>query len=181
MDVRVTNKTVMLQRRNDMANLTQHSKESSIAKSFVRNPFLSLQTELDKAMRDFYTFLDVPIFSSNDLNNFKLTPSINIVEDDKNFKIEAEMPGMGEEDIKVSISDGIVNLRGEKKISRKNEGKDYRMQEIGYGCYERDIALPEDLDTDKAKATFRKGMLWINFPKKQGIEKKSKELKIEKT
>lgn len=164
-----------------MSNLMHHLKGLSLAKSFVRNPFMSLQTELDKAMRDFYAFLDVTTFSSNDLNKLKISPSINIVEDDKNFKIEAEMPGMGEEDIKVSISDGMVKLRGEKKISRKNEGKNYQIQEIGYGCYERDIALPENLDTDKAKATFRKGMLWINFPKKQGTEKKSQELKIEKS
>lgn len=135
-------------------------------------------------MRNFYSFPDFstfPVFSSKELNNLKITPSINIVENDNSFKIEAEMPGMGEEDIKVNVSKGMVTIKGEKKISRKNEGKDFRMQEIEYGYYERDIPLPDGLDTDKAKATFRKGMLWIDIPKKQGTEKKSKELKIEKS
>lgn len=165
---------------NNMSNLTEQQKDTSIAKSFVKNPFLMLQTELDKVMRSFHIYLDFSSSTAEVLNNLKMTPSINIVEDDENFKIEAEMPGMGEEDIKVSITNRIVTLRSEKKMSSKNEGKDFRIQEIGYGCYEREIALPDDLDIDQAKATFRKSMLWINIPKKQGAKKQSKELKIEK-
>lgn len=146
----------------------------------TRNPFVSLQTELDKAMQDFYQLLNFPHTSSQSMLNQTITPAIDIVEDDKNFKIEAEMPGMGEEDIKVSVNKSILTLKGEKKTSKKDEGKNYMMREIGYGYYERDITLPDNVDIDQAKATFKKGMVWINIPKKPGSEKQSRELKIEK-
>lgn len=146
----------------------------------TRNPFVSLQTELDKAMQDFYQFLNLPRSSSQEMLNQKIMPPIDIVEDDKNFKIEAEMPGMGEEDIKVIVNKGILTLKGEKKTSKKDEGKNYMMREIGYGYYARDITLPDNVDIDQAKASFKKGMVWINLPKKPGSEKQSRELKIEK-
>ncbi len=163
-----------------MTDLNQQPKEMSRMQSFARNPFLIIQTELEKAMRNIHTFFDFSNFSTGELHNLKMAPSVNIVEDDNNFKIEAEMPGLGEEDVTVSMNNRTITICGEKKISSKNEGKNFRIQEIGYGCYEREIALPDDLDTVQAKATFKKGMLWVNIPKKEGAKKHSKELKIEK-
>ncbi len=105
---------------------------------------------------------------------------MDIVDDKENLKIEVEMPGMGEEDIKVSIADGILTIRGEKETSKKDEGKNYVRREIGYGSYERTIPLPDSVDVEKAKASFKKGMLWVTIPKKPESVKRSRELKIEK-
>ncbi len=168
------------QQQNEQQKDKQVQNETSFTKSFTRNPYLLIQNEIDKAMRNLHTFFDFTSFTPKELNDLKMTPSINIVEDNENFKIEAEMPGMAEEDVKVSINNRKVTLKGEKKISSKDEGKNFYIQEIGYGCYEREIALPDDLGIEQATATFKKGMLWVTIPKKQGAEKQAKQINVEK-
>lgn len=145
-----------------------------------KNPFLSLQSELDRAMADFYNLFAMPSISADKFENLNLTPSINLVDDKDSFKVEAEMPGLGEEDVKVAISDGMLTIKGEKTVSSKNEKKNYLSREIHYGRYERSVALPDSVDVEKAKASFKKGMLWVTIPKKADIVKKSRELKVEK-
>jgi len=162
-----------------MANLLQRRQNLQRANELFNTPFPAIQSLMEQTLKNFYDFPELYSLEK-DLNKLTITPRINLVESDKEFKIEAEMPGMGEEDVKVSLSKDSITLRGEKKISRKNEGKRFRTQEIGYGAYEREIALPEDLDIDQAKASFRKGMLWITIPKLEASERQRRELKIEK-
>lgn len=152
-----------------------------------KNPFLSVQSELDRAMADFYNSFvmpynsfSMPTVSSELFENLTITPSINLVEDKDSFKVEAEMPGLGEEDVKVSISDGVLTVKGEKTVSTKNDKKNYLSREIHYGRYERSVALPDSVDVEKAKASFKKGMLWVTMPKRVESIKKSRELKVEK-
>jgi len=164
-----------------MANLINWKKSVpvSIEKIQRKNPFIGLQSELDKTMRDFYNMFEMPsVFDK--FEGLTISPLIDLVDDKGSFKIEAEMPGLGEEDIKVSISDGMLTIRGEKTTSKQDEDKNYLSREISYGCYERSIALPDTVDIDKAKASFKKGMLWVNIPKKAEAVKKTRELKVER-
>jgi HSP20 family protein len=162
-----------------MANLTNWEKKfiPSFLRTTHRSPFVMLQ-ELDKAID--YLYHHPESWSSSQFTGITLNPSVDLVDDKDYFKVEAEMPGLDEKDIKVAIEDGILTIRGEKSISRKDEEKNYFVREITYGSYERKIALPENIETDKAKASFKKGMLWITFPKKQGSTHKTAEIKIEK-
>lgn len=141
----------------------------------ITNPFFK---DMDKVINEFYSALEKSPFI--DLDKLIINPSIDIVEDEKNFKVEVEMPGMGEEDIKVNINDRVLCIKGKKEISKKDKEKNYISREIGYGSYERDILLPDYVDTDQVTASFKKGMLWVNFPKKSGSEKKFREIKVEK-
>ena len=145
--------------------------------------FHSFQRDLEQVFHDFYTS-----FPSNILPSFQKAfnlnhlPAVDIVEDEKNFKIEAEMPGMGEEDIKIHVGEDGITIKGEKTTSKKDQGKTYISKEINYGSSERYIPLPKNLDTDNAKASFKKGMLWIDIPKKAEYSNFStRELKIEGT
>ena len=144
------------------------------------NPFVSLQNELDRAMRDFHGWFEPFNFPAERFENINLTPAVDIVDDDKRFKVEAEMPGMGEEDIKVSIDNGVLTIKGEKTTSKQDKDKNYRMREISYGSYERNIPLPESVDVENAKASFKKGMLWVDIPKKPEFTKKSKVIEVKK-
>ena len=150
---------------------------------FKKSTFSSLHDELDKLVRNIshLTGMAVPRFSTeNNFENLLLNPSIDIVDDKESFKVIAELPGLGEDDIQVSISDGMLVIRGSKEISHKDQGKNYWKREIGYGRYERTITLPESVEIDQAKASFKKGMLWVHIPKKAEAIKKSRELKIER-
>lgn len=143
-----------------------------------RNPFLSMQQELDKLTTEFGSFF-TPINLPTELKeNFDLSPSIDIVEQKDSFKVVAEMPGMGKEDIKLCIVNGMLSIKGEKSTAKKDKGKDYVMREICYGSYHRNIALPEYVDIDKAEASFKKGMLWVTIPKTAESAKKSKNIEV---
>lgn len=163
-----------------MKNLLNWERPTAVAVDYSRAPFLSLQQEVNRVMKEFYNMMQYPFAYPKDLETLVINPSIDMVEDDKYLKIEAEMPGMGEDDIKVSINNGILSIQGKKEISKKDEGKNYVRREIGYGSYERNIPLPDYVNVNEAKASFKKGMLWITLPKKADAENKRRDLKIEK-
>jgi len=142
------------------------------------SPFFNFQQEFDNLFQNFYRSLP---FSAAEFHNLSISPSIDIVEDENSFKVEAEMPGIDENDIKVTIDDNVLNIKACKKTSKKDEGKNYVMREIGYGSYERNIPLPENVDVDKAESTFKKGMLWVTLPKKPIDKSKVRELEIKKS
>ncbi len=140
-------------------------------------PFHNFQQEFDKLFQNFYQSLPSSI---TDYNNLNIIPLADIVEDENNFNIEIEMPGVDENDIKVAINNNKLVIKASKKVSRKNEGKNYSMREISYGSYERNIQLPDNVDVDQAESTFKKGMLWVNLPKKAIDKSKLRDLEIKK-
>ncbi len=137
------------------------------------NPFATLQNEVNKLFDNF--FEDVPALWSNNKN---LAPAVDIIENDKGFKVEVELPGIKQEDVEVDINDDYLTIKGEKKNSKEDKGENYIRQERSYGSYKRVIALPETADSDKAVATFKKGVLWVEIPKKAAAVAKTKKLEV---
>ena len=163
-----------------MGSVHKREKNIPISTSNFTNPFLSLHQEVDKAMNQLSDWFGEAKLPFKEFDNLTLNPAIDFVEDDKLLKIEIEMPGMGEKDIKISIDNHTLTITGDKTTSKKDKGKNYTMREINYGHYERSVTLPDNLNLDKAKATFKKGMLWIEFPKKIMSQSQPKTLNIEK-
>jgi HSP20 family protein len=93
------------------------------------------------------------------------TPAMDIHQDDKQVEITAELPGVKEEDIDITIDDGVLTLRGEKESTREDEQSGYR--ERSYGSFERRITLPANIDEDACSADFRDGVLTITLPKSE--------------
>ncbi|WP_131780484.1 Hsp20/alpha crystallin family protein [Legionella bozemanae] len=155
------------------------SKGSSIQINRLQNPFLSLQNEVDRLFRDFNEFLPASKLNWGQFEKMDLSPSMDIVEDKEHFCVQLEMPGMDEKDVQVSIADNVLTISGEKSSSKKNEGKKFISREISYGKYERSISLPSTVELAKAKATFKKGMLWIDLPKKQESKAGVRSIKVE--
>ncbi len=94
-------------------------------------------------------------------------PRIDIKETSKGFEIAAEIPGMDREDIDVSVHDGVLTLSGEKKVEKDEKGTNYHHIERSYGCFSRDIALPDTVDADTVEATYKNGVLSICMHKTQ--------------
>lgn len=90
-------------------------------------------------------------------------PAVDIHQEDDRIEITAELPGVKEEDIDLSVEDGMLCLAGEKKSSREDSQSGYR--ERSYGRFERRITLPTNVDQDKIEADFRDGVLTITLPK----------------
>ncbi|MGY4171738.1 HSP20 family molecular chaperone IbpA [Bradyrhizobium sp. USDA 4529] len=89
-------------------------------------------------------------------------PKVELTDGEKTLTISAELPGMTEKDVQVEIARGILTIRGEKKAERNGEGRYFT--ERYYGAFERQIPL-DDVQEDKAEASFKNGVLTISFPK----------------
>lgn len=105
-----------------------------------------------------------------------MAPRVDVTEDDNAYEITAEMPGVEEKDVEITVKDDRLTLRGEKKSEKEEKKTDYHMTERSYGSFERSFRLPADVAADKIKADFAKGVLTLTLPKTP--EAKSKERKI---
>jgi len=104
---------------------------------------------------------------------------MDVTETEKEYEVTAELPGLEERDVRVTLSDGVLTIRGEKKIDHEEKGKDFRMVERSYGAFSRSLELPTGVDPNTIKATLEKGVLTVSIPKKAADVKKIevKELK----
>ncbi len=93
------------------------------------------------------------------------TPKVDFTEDDKEYRITAELPGMNEKDIEVTMDEHSITIKGEKKEDKEDKGKNYYYRERRYGSFTRTIPLPEDVDVDKVEAKFKNGVLTLKLPK----------------
>ena len=94
-----------------------------------------------------------------------ITPYVDIYEAEGDVVVKAELPGMKREDISVSIANGSISIIGTKKSEEKVEQKDFLRLERSFGSFNRTLSLPENLDTEHAKASFKDGVLEVHLPK----------------
>lgn len=107
------------------------------------------------------------------------SPRVDIVEDDNEFVIKAEIPEVKKEDVKVSVDNGVLTLKGERKQEKEEKGKKFHRVERYYGSFTRSFTLPENVDDSKVKATFKDGMLKLQVPKTEKAKPKTIEVKVE--
>lgn len=109
----------------------------------------------------------------------EISPSVDVFEEGGDVVVKAELPGMKKEDLSVDFHDGTVVISGEKKHEEKVEQKNYHMIERSYGSFTRSIRLPAQVHQDKAKASFKNGVLEIRVPKTEEAKKKERKIPIE--
>jgi HSP20 family protein len=107
-----------------------------------------------------------------------LTPALDVKETEKELVVKADLPGIDEKDIQLTIQDGVLSLRGEKKSEYKDEREDYYVMERSYGTFQRSIRLPGTVNDEKAEARFDKGVLTITLPKRPEMVKTQKKIAI---
>jgi HSP20 family protein len=105
-------------------------------------------------------------------------PRVDISEDTNNIYVHAELPGMSKEDVKITLSEGILTLRGEKKHEEKKEDKNYYRIERRYGSFARQFTLPENVKDEDVHANFNNGVLEITIPKSEPVKPKEREVPI---
>lgn len=127
-------------------------------------PLRSLQNDINRAFDNFWRGFDLP-WPSTSLWSISM-PSVDLSETDKEIEVTAELPGMDEKDIDVSLAEGVLTIRGEKKSEVEKKEKDYYLQERTFGSVERVIPLPDTVDLDSANATFKNGVLTVKLAKK---------------
>ena len=106
------------------------------------------------------------------------SPAVDVNEDEKTYKITAELPGIDEKNIEISLSGDSLVLKGEKRQEKEESHKDSHVSERCYGAFQRVFALPNGVDRDKIAANFEKGVLTITLPKTPASLKQQRKIEI---
>jgi len=150
-------------------------------------PFEGLRREVDRLFEDFGRgFWRLPLRrSAFETEPFwrrvalsVAAPAVDVVEKEKAYEITAELPGMDEKNIELTVADDMLTIKGEKKEEREEKKKNFFLSERQYGSFERSFRLPEGVEADKIEASFKKGVLTVTLPKTPEAQKKAKERAI---
>lgn len=155
-----------------------HLGKTSVPVTRGVNPIVAFQDEVNQLFNSFFGDMTLPAWlRSGQGMALAINPALDVSENDHEYKITAELPGIDAKDVQLTAADGYLTIKGEKKQDHKEERRGYFRQERSYGSFQRVVALPDSANFDKAEASFKNGILTLSVPKKAGAQ--SKEHKIE--
>jgi HSP20 family protein len=105
-------------------------------------------------------------------------PPVDIAEDEKEYTIKVELPGVSKEDVKVTVEGGVLSITGERKAEKEEKDKKYHRIERSYGSFFRSFTLPEGTSTEKIGAGFKDGILKLHLPKDEKAKSKTVDVKV---
>ncbi|RUW33675.1 Hsp20/alpha crystallin family protein [Mesorhizobium sp. M1A.F.Ca.IN.020.06.1.1] len=149
----------------------------SVFRDGERDPFLSLQREVNRLFDDVFRGFGSGLPSLGGVSAFgDGWPSVEISDNEKEIKVAAEVPGLDEKDIEVLLDDGVLTLKGEKRS--ETEDKERQFSERIYGRFERRIPLGYEIEEDKIDARFKNGVLTVMLPKTAKAQSQAKRIEI---
>jgi HSP20 family protein len=140
-------------------------------------PFRDLVSIQDEMNRLFDDFFGRPVTRPEWEEAW--SPSVDVSETKDNVIINAEIPGMNKEDVKVSVQDNVLTLSGERKQEKEEKNANYHRIERSYGSFSRSFTLPTSVQADKVKATYKDGILKITLPKTEEVKPKEILISVE--
>jgi HSP20 family protein len=160
-------------------------KKTPVARGTAPDSWQSFRGEMDRLFDRFSTGFGFPaVRRMFDLApRFESTfgfaaPVVDVTEDDKAYAVTAELPGLEEKDIDVSVNGDLLVLKGEKRQEKEEKTKNCHVSERAYGSFERSFALPGGIDRDKIAASFAKGVLTVTMPKTADAQKQQKKIEV---
>jgi HSP20 family protein len=149
------------------------------------HPFQALHQEIDRLFADFGRGFP-PLASGRDRlegpafwgAGYDLSPAVDVVDGGANYQITAELPGLDEKDVEVTVADDVLTIKGEKGAEKEDKKKDYYRAERSFGSFQRSFELPESIDQSKIEASFQKGLLTIIIPKTTAAQMAAKTIAI---
>jgi HSP20 family protein len=141
---------------------------------------LNVEREFNRMFRTFENRLGVPKEedSENGYENAVWMPLTDIYEDKDGFRIEADLPGMKKDDVKISIKEGKLSISGERNQEKETKDAKCHRVERTYGKLYRSFNLPKEIKEDKIKAEFKDGQLTITIPKAEEVKPKEIDIKV---
>ena len=149
------------------------------------HPLLTLREDIDRMFDEFVSgwpsaerWKQMTPFGYSGGFGKALSPEVDISETDDAYEITAELPGISEQDIDVTLSDDTLTLSAEKKEEREEKEKNYYLSERSYGRFQRSFMLPADVNADKIATAYRQGVLTITVPKSPEAKSKVRKIKV---
>jgi HSP20 family protein len=159
---------------------TEITKTSETGPSRPRDVFAAMRDEMERMFERFEH--GWPRWPSLFRHNGELTvPDFDVRENTNSVVVEAELPGGDEKDVTVTLSNGVLTIRGEKKQDKEEKSESYYLAERSFGSFERAIRLPDTVDDAKVEAKFDKGVLKVTAAKKpEAVKPAERKIEIKK-
>lgn len=141
------------------------------------NPVMHLQRDINRVFEDFWSRFERPFAGiSGALTGFG--PTTDVTETDEAVEVAIELPGLSEKDVEVSLTDDVLTIRGEKKRESEDKRMGVYISERSWGSFYRMVPLPPGVDTDKASASFKRGVLTVTLPKTPEAQSKVRRIEV---
>ncbi|MER3524963.1 MAG: molecular chaperone [Ignavibacteria bacterium] len=141
----------------------------------IPSSILEMQKEIN---RMFDRFFRGGVVDEGDLLSTMWMPAVDLIEKDDEFVAKVELPGVRKDDVKITLHDNVLTIRGEKKEEKETKDSNYHRLERTYGSFQRSFTLPTAVRQDKVEAEFRDGVLSITLPKAEEAKRKQIEVKL---
>ncbi|MDD3183197.1 MAG: Hsp20/alpha crystallin family protein [Alphaproteobacteria bacterium] len=138
--------------------------------SLASDPFAGLQRQLGSMFDGLVGVFPEGVASA--------TLKLDVKEDDKAFHVAAELPGLSEKEVDVTFADGMLTIRGEKKVERDEKQDTWHIVERSTGSFLRQLSMPTNVDEEKIEAKFDKGVLTVTLPKMAEAKSQAKKIEV---
>lgn len=143
--------------------------------------FFRLQHEMNRLFDDAFSGFGLPAAFGASTFTGDAAARVDVSETDDAIEVEAELPGVAEDDIDVQVIDNVLTIRGEKRSEHEEKKKGgYFVKERAYGSFARSIPLPFDVDPDTVEAVFKNGLLTLTLPKPPEAVKETRKIAIKR-
>lgn len=147
-------------------------------RDYEAHPLDVFQREMNRLFDDLFKGSGLMPWAEEMESLGAFSPQVSMTEDDKAITVSAELPGMEEKDIEISLSKDSLTIKGEKKEENEQKGKEAYYMERSYGTFTRVLPIPREVNTEKAEASFKKGVLTITLPKLEKEKQSQKKVRI---
>lgn len=150
-------------------------------------PLARLRADMERMFEDFFSGVSsswggrkgaVEPFRTVERMFTGSAPAVDLVEKENAYEMSAELPGLDDKDVRLSLKDDVLTLTGEKKEQTEEKKQGYHFSERRFGSFRRSFRLPDDVDQDKIEANFKKGVLTITLPKNPEAAKDEKKIEV---
>jgi HSP20 family protein len=159
----------------DLAPWRWGERKLPIRREEEGDPFFALQRRMGRLFDDFASSFELAPFGEI-FGAF--SPRLDLSETEQELKVSAELPGLDEKNVEVSLTKNTLTISGEKKEEKEDKGQNFYRMERSYGSFKRTIPLPCEVEGDKVEATFNKGILTITLPKTEEARKHIKKITV---
>jgi len=160
---------------------TEIAKPSGPSVPRGRDIFSAMRDEMDRVVRQFERDWSFPGFFTRETHGSSIVPELDVRESANAITIEAELPGVDEKDISITLANGVLSIKGEKKQVKEEKAENYHLTERSFGSFQRTVRLPDTVDETKLEAKFDKGVLKVTAAKKPEAVKAERRIEIKQS
>ncbi len=139
--------------------------------------------DIEKARSEMDRLMDTFLFGVPQTKDFweeaEWLPAVDVTETKNEILVNVEIPGMDPKEFDISMSEGALTIRGEKREDKLEKEENYHLAERRYGSFSRSIPLPREVESDKITASYKNGVLSVRIPKSEGSSRKEIKIKVE--